>query len=317
MDGSLRINYTLLIIARILMGTGSSFAVIGVFALMIRHKYSGFLIGVTMGMGMLGVLLGQGPWLQVTNYFGVWAETYWFAAGIGLLMWIVWCLYARTVSLTLVHMHMSRIGVTFIQLLRSPVFWILALFIGCLSAPQTAFMALWGPRYLVAAYHLPPTTAAYANSLIAIGGLVGAIILGWIGDRYRNIKLMLGVVAVLTIFCMLAIIQVWFTNVNAVLFLLLMIGLLTNANVLVFAYLGKYFYNFSKTTIQGTTNMFNMGGGPLFQNIIGMLIALQTTNIAAQLTAATMQKTLLAIPAGLVIVTLLLLSLSSKRLVIE
>ena len=314
---ALRINFDLLIIARILMGAGSSFAAIGVFAMMLRHKYSGFLIGVTMAVAMLGAWLGEGPWAQLVHFFGAWATAYWFAAGIGLGLWLIWILYARTVSLTLVHMHMSRIGVTFIQLMRSPVFWILALFIGCLSAPQTAFMALWGPRYLATAYHLPATTAAYANSLIAIGGLIGALILGWIGDRYRNIKLILGIVAIITIFCMFAIIQVWFVNVHIVLLLLFILGLITNANVLVFAYLGKYFYSFSKTTIQGTTNMFNMGGGPIFQLIIGMVISLQTANITVQLTAPVMQKALLAIPIGLIIVTLLLLSLSPKRLVID
>ncbi len=214
-------------------------------------------------------------------------------------------------------MHMSRIGVTFLQLVRSPVFWVLVLFIGCLSTPQTAFMALWGPHYLATAYHFPATTAAYANSLIAVGGLIGALVLGWLGDRYRNIKVILGIVAIVTLFCMFAIIQVWFVNVYVVLLLLFILGLVTNANVLVFAYLGKYFYSFSKTTIQGTTNMFNMGVGPFFQLIIGMLISLQTTNITTQLTAPIMQKALLVIPLGLIIVTLLLLSLSPKRLVVD
>lgn len=63
--------------------------------------------------------------------------------------------------------------------------------------------------------------------------------------------------------------------------------------------------------------MFNMGGGPFFQLIIGMLISLQTTNITTQLTAPIMQKALLVIPLGLIIVTLLLLSLSPKRLVVD
>ena len=99
--------------------------------------------------------------------------------------------------------------------------------------------------------------------------------------------------------------------------MLFVLGLITNANVLVFAYLGKYFYSFSKSTIQGTTNMFNMGGGPFFQLIIGILISIQTTNITTQLTAPVMQKALLVIPIGLVVVTLLLLSLSPKKLVID
>ncbi len=52
---ALRLNFALLIIARILMGGGSAFAAIGVFALVLRHKYSGFLIGVTMAVAMLGI----------------------------------------------------------------------------------------------------------------------------------------------------------------------------------------------------------------------------------------------------------------------
>ena len=214
---ALRINFDLLIMARVLMGFGSSFAAIGVFAMMLRHKYSGFLIGVTMAVAMLGAWLGEGPWAQLVHFLGAWESAYWAAAAIGLCLSLIWLVYARTVSLTLVHMHMSRIGVTFLQLIRSPVFWVLALFIGCLSAPQTAFMALWGPRYLATAYHLSATTAAYANSLIAVGGLIGALILGWLGDRYHNIKLILGIVAIVTVFCMFAIVQIWFVNVYIVL----------------------------------------------------------------------------------------------------
>ena len=314
---AMRIDLTVLFIARILMGIGSSFASIGVFALMLRHKYSGLLIGITMAMGMFGALMGQGPWLQLTHFLGFWAYTYWFATIVGIVLWLFWWWHARNQTLTLVHMHMSSIGNTFLQLFRSPVFWVLALFIGCLSTPQTAFMALWGPRYLTKAYHLTPTLAAYANSLMAIGGLIGAILLGWLGDRYGNIKVILGVIAILTIICMFAIIEVWFANVNLLLLLLLIVGLLTNTNVIVFAFIGKYFYNFSKTTIQGTTNMFNMSGGPVFQIIIGILISLETSDIHTQLSAMAMRKALLAIPIGLIIVTILLLSLSPKKLVME
>lgn len=182
---SLSNNLEIFIIARVFMGVGSSFAVIGVFAQCVKSRYCGLLIGITMGMCMLGVILGQGPWSAVSSYLDSWSDTYRYSAIFGMIIWIAWLIYGRcSISLVPVVL-MNNIRLTLSQLFKSPIFYVLALFICVLSTPQTVFMALWGPRYLSLFYHLPETMASYINSLMSVGGLVGAIFLGWLSDITR------------------------------------------------------------------------------------------------------------------------------------
>ncbi|ODN41741.1 MFS transporter [Piscirickettsia litoralis] len=91
-------SLTVLIIARILMGLGSNFAVIGTLALSIGFKRKGLLIGLTMAFCMFGAFLGQGPWLFITNILGHWQLTYWLAAAIGCILLIVWAIIGKKVD---------------------------------------------------------------------------------------------------------------------------------------------------------------------------------------------------------------------------
>ena len=199
---SLSNNIEMFIIARVLMGVGSSFAVIGVFAQCVKSRYSGLLIGITMGMCMLGVIVGQGPWSAASSYLCSWSGTYRYSAIFGMIIWIAWLIYGRCSMAISPVVLMNNIRLTLSQLFKSPIFYVLALFICVLSTPQTVFMALWGPRYLSLLYHLPETMASYINSLISVGGLVGAILLGWLSDVLHNyIKSILVTVGLLTVIC--------------------------------------------------------------------------------------------------------------------
>ena len=188
-------DLTLLIIARILMGAGSAFAIIGVFALSLSRKHSGLLVGITMAVGMAGAILGQGPFLSLTDLLGQWRLTFWVACALGLVLLIIWSLIGLALSgNALPRMECKAFRETLLILLRSKFFWIMAVFIGCLSAPQTAFMALWGPRFLSVQYQLPSESAAYVNSLISLGGLFGGILLGWVGDFFEDAKWLLFII---------------------------------------------------------------------------------------------------------------------------
>jgi len=107
-------------------------------------------------------------------------------------------------------------------------------------------------------------------------------------------------------FCMIAILQGWFHQLSVIIVLLLVLGFVTNANVIVFSYLGKYFSAQSRTTVQGTTNMFNMGGGPVLQILVGWYISYEANGALNQLSVDYMQRPLWLIPISLMIVFFLL-----------
>lgn len=294
-------SISMLVVARVLMGMGSAFAMIGVFSVALNSQHSGLLIGITMGVCMIGALLGQGPWLQLTQLCGDWQMPYFLSGFFGVILTFFWMFWGKKVSnVQLPSISFNAIKRSFLILLKSPVFWMLALVIGILSTPQTVFMALWGPQFLRSMYALSSGKAAYLNSMMTIGGGVGAVVLGYLGDRYSIKSTLLWVLGVAAI-CMAMVLQGWVSNIPLLLGLLFLLGFVTNANVIVFAYLGKRFSALPRTTVQGTTNMFNMGGGPVYQVLIGWLITVETGTLTQQLNAGAMQGPLWLIPVSLLV----------------
>ena len=198
-------NIEELIFARALMGLGSNFAIIGTFALSMQFRYKSFLIGLTMAVAMLGAFLGQGPWLHLTTLLGSWRTTYILSSLIGLLLLIIWIFVGRFSQKYHLKVGFSDFKKTVVILLKSPVFIIMALYVGCLSSPQTAFSALWCPAFLQKAYDLTSQDAAYFTSVISLGGLLGGLLLGLIGDAFDKkfqIRLLFisGLIAVMNMF---------------------------------------------------------------------------------------------------------------------
>ena len=303
--------YTL-VVARALMGAGSAFYFVGLLSFVLCSPRAALLMGVTMGACMTGAIVGQGPWLQLTYYFGHWQTVYIAAGFFGSALFVIWMIFFKKACRDFIPLTSSvQIKKSFITLASSPMFWVLALFIGCLSTPQTAFMALWGPQFLSSMHVISASQAAYVNSLISVGGFLGALVLGYMGDIWPPKKL-LACCSLVAAICMVLIIQGVFNSLFIVAALLLALGFVTNANVIVFAYLGRKFSTLPSTTVQSTTNMFNMGGGPVFQLLIGFGITLQTHGVNQELTAEMMQKPLWLIPLGLLIMTAVLLFTSFR-----
>ena len=303
-------TFSMLIIARILMGVGSAFAVIGTFALAISRKYTGMLIGITMAVGMVGAIIGQGPWESMTIYFGSWHITYWASGYIGVSLLIVWAIIGRTLPKTaLPKMQIVAFRQTFSTLLRSRFFWLMAIFIGCLSSPQTVFTALWGPRFLASQFNFNAIDSAYINSTISLGGIFGGLILGWLGDFFEDAKWLLIIIGGLVALLMSYVLIGHIGDQETLISTLFIIGFLTNANVIVFAHIGKFYVKLSHSTIQGCTNLFNMGVGPILQVAIGIIISLQTPIVSQQLSADHMRNGLWLIPICVLVTTALLILL--------
>ncbi|API86610.1 MFS transporter [Francisella uliginis] len=309
-------NLEVLIIARILMGIGSAFAIIGIFALSVENiKYSGTLIGLTMLMAMVGALIGQGPWLQLTKYLGGWRETYLLAAVFGMILVCVWIIFCRGAKSLEKSKSLYSIFKDLKSLLKSPLFWVVALFMGCLSTPQTAFLALWGPTYLQKAYNIDATQAAYWVSIITVGGLFGAIFFGWLSDKFVNIKYLLVLCGFATVGLFILLIDGVFTSEIIIIFILFLIGAITNANTMIFAFLGRKFNNFPRASVQGSANTLNMGGGPIMQILIGLIMSLQTSNITNQLSLPVMRNAMYVIPIALVIFSLIFITLPKEKFI--
>ena len=108
--------------------------------------------------------------------------------------------------------------------------------------------------------------------------------------------------------CFTFVLEGWCKTTSILIISLVTIGFLTNANVIVFSFLGKKFLSYPRTTIQSTTNMFNMGGGPIFQIIVGFIMDSQVRH-SLQLSKDMMQNSLYILPISILIMTIIIMSI--------
>jgi MFS family permease len=272
-------NFYVATIARILMGTGAAFAWISVVKIIssyISSRYHSLLIGISMSLGMLGAILGQGPWLAYTESMESWQQPYYLFALIGFILLSLVFFFSRNINIT----SDNKDKITLLDILKELVpllkrknFWILVLFIAVLSSPQTAFTALWGVEFFHQHYQLTRETAASLLSLIWIGGFFGGPILGAIADKLTHKKLVLIFINTATLILFSFIVYHHNLSIITLKILLFFIGMLTNGNVIIFAITSNLTKNISKGLVIGCTNTFNMSGGPIFQLIIGGVLS--------------------------------------------
>lgn len=268
-------------IARMLMGFGSAFAWVG--AVKVIHRFShnknpALYIGISMSLCMVGAMLGQGPWLYLTEICGNWHQPYLIGSFIGIVIGLLVYIFGHDYRHDPHKMPtISEIISSIMPLLRSKVFWVLVLYLTAISAPQNAFSALWATEFLKQNYQLSPQTAASILSLLWLGGLLGAPVIGYISDRIKYQKKFLVYSGIITILLMLLIIYWRPHSIIIIGILLFLIGFVTNASVIIYAMAAKMTPNMATSSIIGVANMVNMGGAALIQALIGWALSATIT----------------------------------------
>jgi sugar phosphate permease len=136
----------------------------------------------------------------------------------------------------------------------------------------SAFAELWGINYLEQAHGFSKDSAAYANSMIFLGWAIGSPLWGLLSDFMgkRILPVTLGSIGAF-IFVMILLYMPGL-SVTSIYMVLFGLGLLSSAQILVFA----ISHEASQMKIAGTaialTNMVVMIGGNVFQPVIGKLL---------------------------------------------
>lgn len=271
----------LAIIGRILMGVGSAFAWTGVVKLvcqLIAVKNRAFFVGLSMTLCMLGAIIGQAPWLYVTNILQSWQMPYHLAAYLGVALSLLLFLLTRSVTITSDDQKVSVILAHIFSVLRSKLFWLLAIYMTALSLTQTAFSALWAVEFLKRSYHYSPQASANLASCIWFGGIFGALMIGWLArffQRQRHLLMLLGVITLILLIVVIFIRPAISPNMMALIFF--MLGFLTNGTVVIYVMAANMVPIASASSVVGAINMVNMGGGALMQIVIGCLLSLSSS----------------------------------------
>ena len=267
---------------RFMMGMGSAFSFIGTLVLISRWfppRYFAFLTGLVELMGSMGSIVGETPLAVAVEHWG-WRHTILILAIVGmvlaLLIWLVVRDSPEVVSKG--HKFQSTARKTIVQSLRqvgrNNQTWFIALYSFLVWAPITAFAALWGVPFLVAAYGISTKAASAACTMIWLAIGIGCPILGWWSDKVGLRGMPLKFAASLGVLGLIPVIYIPHLPLFWLYFCLFLFGLAASGQSLAFGVVKDNNHADVAGTAIGINNMATVAGGALFQPVIGLFLHL-------------------------------------------
>lgn len=270
----------LLVVARLLQGSGSAFAFVGAMyaaAVWFPPERMALVSGLTTALGMLGAILGNAAVAQFTSIFG-WQASLRYAAFFGVFVALAIFFFLpipkhkeqekreRTGS------PWERILGHLWKVLRNPQTWLIGFIASCLYLPLSVFGGLWGVPYIQANTGISVVEASQVISVLYIGWLVGGPFAGWLSDRIGRRKAMLLGSTALTLLSTIFLVILPPPHVAGMIALLLVIGLASSVQVVGFAAGLEANPAKAAATSIAVVNMIVMLIGGLLQPLVGVML---------------------------------------------
>ena len=258
---------------RFLVGLGCAFSWPGVLALIYQWFPTRFalLAGIGQTVGMGGAVFGQAPLAAAVATAG-WRDSLHALALVGACLaaalWL--CVRDRQHPESRGHGLLPRI----VEVMANRQSWLAAVYGLASAAPILAFGALWGVPFLVETYALERTQAAGIVSLLFIGSGVAAPVVGWWSDRARRRRGPMIATCALAAAAQAALLLAPPLPLPLLGALVFVVGLGGAGIALSFAVGREHNAPAVAGVAVGVVNMLMVGGGALFQPLIGWLLDL-------------------------------------------
>ncbi len=180
-------------VGRLLQGAGAAFAFVGAVYLATHGfpaRYLATAIGFTQMMGMLGGSAGQfGVAPLLHSGLITWQQFWFYAGGITLLIMIA-MLVATPRQSSLEHPTTSvwTMFDPYKIVLTNPQSYLCGFSSGLLFLPTTIGTMIWGVSFLQQGWGLEHAEAVNRASMIPLGWVVGAPVLGYVADHFGRRK---------------------------------------------------------------------------------------------------------------------------------
>ncbi len=265
--------------ARFLIGFGSAFAFVGVLKLaaiwLPQNRFAMF-AGIATALGMLGAIAGDIGLARLVQTIG-WRETLNFGTilGIGLIPLIWFIVRDKRPDANNDGLEKKSYKETFQNLLlivKNRQMWLAGTIGGLLFLSLSVFGELWGTQFIHVAFNMPAHDAAKINSVVFLGWLVGAPLMGFWSDYIRRRKVVLMTGSFVAALMLTLLIYLPLHSNFAISALLFLSGLFAGVQVNCFA-LGRENANHElAASAVAFVNMVVMLGGFIFQPLFGRML---------------------------------------------
>lgn len=275
-------NFHLAMAFRFLTGIGSAFCFLSCIRLASRWfpaEKMALASGIIVTMAMFGGMVAQTPMTLLVNEFG------WRAAvkmdamlGIVILIAIFFVIkdYPQDYDYQREHQQLKAMG--FWQSLYQSYFrlqnWLGGIYTSLLNLPIFLLGALWGSLYLIQIHHFSHTQASYVTSMVFIGTIIGAPLVGAISDKLglRRLPMIIGGVISLTL--ILTIMFIPHLHLMLAMFLFFALGLSSSTQVISYPTITESNPSSLTATSVSVISLSAIGGGAIFQPLFGYLMDL-------------------------------------------
>ncbi|SFM89484.1 Sugar phosphate permease [Chitinophaga sp. YR627] len=268
-------------IGRLLQGAGSAFAFTGCVYLAAHGfapKYLATAIGVTQCIGMLGGSAGQfvtGSLLKSTT-----VTTFWIVAGIG--CGIICLLLFFSTPKEKMRRYEGHVVLSILKpyqiVFTNLQSYLSGLISGLLFAPTTIFAMTWGVTILQHDRGMSYDVAVVSCSMVPLGWVIGAPLLGWISDQIGKRKPVL----LISILCMLVcLVQLaYIPNLCRPVVTMLIFGIFSGAAMIPYSIIKEANPDSVKGSATGGINFLTFGVtailGPVFAHFFGKTLLTTT-----------------------------------------
>ena len=263
---------------RFLVGFGSAFAFVGVLKLAtiwLPENRLAMVSGMTSALGPIGAMLGDN-FLEIFVQKLGWIKTLNSTALFGIVLIVVLWFgirdkknqHRQSGTVSTIKKGMIDLGI----IIRNKQIWVNGMY-GCLVyLPTTVFAELWGIPYLKHAHGLSAQAAGLANSLLFLGFIIGAPLMGYISDKLARRKFPMLIGAAGAAIVMMMILYLPGMSEGNIQFLMFLLGLLYSAQAIVFAVGRELSPGEAAGTAMAVTNMIVMLGAMFLQPLVGHLL---------------------------------------------
>lgn len=309
-------NFFMACVARLMIGFGSAFAVVGTLKLASNwfpaHRFA-FLTGLMVTLGMLGAIFGEAPLALLIDHYG-WRHSMLIMGTAGLGVALLIFIFTKDHG---THSYISEevkeegsLGQRLLILLRNKQLWLVALFGGLMYTATPVICGLWGVPFLMLSMHLSKPIAANYISLVLFGWAIAGPLWGIYSNKIglRKPPLYFGCIGALITSSL-----VIFGSLHSkilVQILLFSFGIFSAGFLPAFALAKELCNQKYVATALSFMNMMNMVGIAIVQPAVGFILdGLWSGQMADQVrvyTVANYQIALGVLPAGMLIALLLL-----------